>query len=97
MSKFTHIFDPLVSMFKIDYEKRLTNMLKLDLYEARKKYFMAVQAKQRFDTELMHAETRVNTLTELLNKQKETENGENSLSPTIAVTSTYASSGRSGV
>lgn len=97
MSKFTHIFDPLVSMFKIDYEGRLTNMLQLDLYEARKKYFAAVQAKQRFDTELVHAETRVDTLTELLNKQKETENGKTSLSPTITVTSTYAASVRPGV
>jgi hypothetical protein len=97
MKSITHIFDPLMAMFKIDYEKRLTNMLQLDLYEARKVYFKAVQIKQRYDTELTHAETRVNTLTELLNKQKETENGKNSLSPTITVTSTYASGVRPGV
>lgn len=97
MKSISRIFDPLVSMFTIDYEKRLTRMLQLDLYEARKKYFNAVQAKQQYDTELMHAETRVNTLTELLAKQKETENGKTSLSPTITVTSTYAASVRPGV
>jgi exonuclease VII small subunit len=97
MKSISRIFDPLMAMFSIDYEKRLTRMLQLDLYEAKKQYIMAIQAKQRYDTELTHAETRVNTLTELLNKQKETENGENSLSPTITVTPTYAPSVRSGV
>lgn len=97
MKSITHIFDPLMAMFRIDYEKRLTAMLQLDLYEARRVYFKAVQVKQRYDTELTHAETRVDTLTELLKKQKETENGKTSLSPTIAVTSTYAPSVRPGV
>lgn len=92
MKSIKHIFDPLVSLFKIDYEGRLTAMLQMDLYEARKTYFKAVQAKQRYDTELTHAETRVNTLAELLAKQKETENEKTSLSTTIAVTSTYTPS-----
>lgn len=97
MKSFSRIFDPLAAMFTIDYEKRLTRMLQLDLYEAKRHYFSAVQAKQRYDTELQHAQLRVNTLTELLAKQKETENGKTSLSPTIVVTSTYGSAGRSGV
>lgn len=94
MKKISHIFDPLMAMFKIDYEKRLTNMLQLDLYEARKVYFKAIQMKQHSDTQLVHAETRVNTLTELLNKQKEAENAEISLSTTIAVTPTYITGSR---
>ena len=88
-----NIFDPIMAMFKIDYEKRLSNMLELDLYEARKHYIKAIQHKQNADTELVYAETRVRTLTELLAKQKEIENGKTSLSNTIAVASTYAASG----
>jgi hypothetical protein len=83
MKSITHIFDPLMSMFKIDYEKRLTAMLTMDLYEARKKYINVLQAKQHMDTELAHAETRVSTLTKLLAEQKEVENDKkNSLSLT---------------
>lgn len=90
MKSISHIFDPLMSLFKIDYEKRLTAMLEIDLYEARKHYIKAIQAKQHSDTTLVHAETRVRTLTDLLNKQKEIGNDKNSLNATIAVASTYA-------
>ena len=94
MKKISHIFDPLMSMFKIDYDKRLTSMIQLDLYEAKKVYVKAIQMKQHSDTQLVHAETRVNTLTQLLAKQKEAENAKNSLSTTIDVATTYSTGGR---
>lgn len=82
MKSITHIFDPLMSLFKIDYEKRLTAMLTMDLYEARKDYINVLQAKQNADLRLAYAETRVSTLTKLLTEQKEVENAKNSLSLT---------------
>lgn len=82
MKSITHIFDPLMSMFKIDYEKRLTAMLTMDLYEARKDHINVLQAKQNADLRLAYAETRVSTLTKLLTEQKEVENAKNSLSLT---------------
>lgn len=94
MKKISHIFDPLMAMFKIDYDKRLVDMLQLDLYEAKKVYIKAIQMKQHSDTQLVHAETRVNTLTELLAKQKETGNAKNNSSATIDVTPTYPTGSR---
>lgn len=94
MKKISHIFDPLMAMFKIDYDKRLVGMLQLDLYEAKKVYFKAIQMKQHSDTQLVHAETRVNTLTELLAKQKVTGYVKNNYSATIDVTPTYPTGSR---
>ena len=87
-----------MSLFKIDYEKRLTAMLTMDLYEARKDYINVLQAKQNADLRLAYAETRVSTLTKLLTEQKEVENDrKNSLSLTNRTDSVSTASRGPGV
>ncbi len=70
MKSIKNIFNPLYSLFTIDYNKRLLNNTELTLYEAKRRYIETAQMKQHYDAELAFQANRVNMLAEMVSIQK---------------------------
>ena len=82
MNKF---FNPLLSLFRVNYQHSLESSTELQVYEAKRKYIAVAQMKQYYDTELVYQANRLNMLVEMLAKLKEKEDAKNSSITTVNV------------
>ena len=74
-------------LFEINYEKKILKSLEVSLFNARKAYILAIEAKQHADATLNYSTTRVDYLNKAVADQKEVYNAKNYTStlPTIGL------------
>ena len=63
--------NPFAKAFTPNYENNILKALEENLYDARRGFMVAVEAKQRADATLQYSTTRVEYLTNALAKHKE--------------------------
>ena len=62
--------NPITKLFVPDYEKNITKTLEENLYDARKSFIAATEAKQRADATLTYITNRVDTLLKTVAEHK---------------------------
>lgn len=97
MKSIRNIFNPITSMFNINYQKRLIKSTELSLYEAKQKYIQAAQNAQHFSAEVAYQGNRINMLHGMVNQLKGLKNDEISSITTVAVVPSNAASLGQGI
>lgn len=82
-----NIFNPMVGLFTIDYQRRLEVSVESQVYEAKKKYIEVAQMKQHYDAEVAYHGGRLNMLVDMLAKLKGPEDAKNSSLTSVTIPS----------
>ena len=94
MKSIRNIFNPLTSLFGVNYQKRLIGSTELSLFEAKRKYIEAAQNLQHYNAEIIYQGNRINMLQDMVSQLKGAANESNSLTTVTVLPSNATSIGQ---